>query len=81
MIYPARMHGAKCHINNDIGVQLITTKKGTLAELWHFGKGRPLKNGRLFLITEDGKLKLFMNTNKIRVKHMGNMGVMLVEGE
>ena len=62
MIIPAYSHSVK-RINDSFGVRAVTTKEGVYFELWTYTHNRPVKNGKIFMLTSDGDVILFKNIN------------------
>ena len=71
MIIPCYKHGMIEQLSSTIGVQLVTCKLGTYAELWSFKHNRPVINGKLFLIDNTGRLVLFTDVNPKLIERVG----------
>jgi hypothetical protein len=59
MILPAFDCQKIVKINRKIGVQLQTTSEGTLFRLWSYARNKPIKNGKIAMLTKYGRLRFF----------------------
>lgn len=64
MIIPCEYHDDRVPLVNKFSLRLVTCQLGTYCEVYSESMGRPMINGKLFLIDVEGRLVRFKDVNK-----------------